>query len=979
MIRYILLFFLLIPSITSAGWQQIAKIPAPVGCCFFLNENVGFAGTGSFEKAPNTPLQIWVTVNGGYSWSQASTPSGVGQVTQIVVDANGFGYASIFSQGNTNVNCWRTTDGGYSWTDASLPGTYGAGVDINGALASWTPALLQNQNTNGRFSYPGIGSIVTPGPNSTGFPGECWSAYGDSSDMIWYAVAELGRNVMFKLPSGSWARRYDISTLVGNTYPTGHIHGSKGVMYIQTESRGIIRTGAQDSGGTWRAVSGPSNNIDTRSFWVMGCRGEVVIAFDTTGAVWKTTDGGDGTLTTNTPIVWEEIKFPNISACTTSTKSAKLLNTQCGLMVLTSVAIENNPGVYVFTPPTLPDTLYEGESYTATVDLVPNGNYGAFNSQIRIKGYVDASGNKRNFDSIIKVSASVTGENPRLTLNLSTLDLGDAGICGEKKDSVFVFKNTGCDTLEIIAGPGTLASEFSIDAIALPYSLPPDSSVTIGAHFIPVTLGKKTVYPSYTGRMHGKTQSISFQIEGTGTDGVGVLGYEPKAFSFDTLSICSPSDSLFGFLTNTGCVPITIENFALTSVADYVLLGANPIGAILQPKDTLRYGIQFSPLQKGTRTGAVAIRSKNASGTGTSKDYSASITGFVGNGTKILSVSPNGGTVDLGTVFLCDETSSSVELENTGCDTLILTSANLVGTGFMIDVSQLPKTLAPGQKITLGLSTKVDTLGGKTQNTGIVSFTSTASNTLPSIIFTRSISFPGTASFGITSVPHPSNPIGTSGDPVRFALVESATQGFTNANTRSVEFDLGYNSDLITYTGTQGANTLTTTDNRHFTLSGSPYIQADASGKLAELDFRIYLTKDSTTDLVLSNVTSGGGPQDPCASSVTTTTGASFTYTYLCADHMLQDFMRGETLQLGAIKPNPAKSEISFTVDIPSKSDVKITIADVSGIVLHREERMLRSGKQELTFSITDLSEGSYILRLESAFGKTSQRFVRIK
>lgn len=479
--------------------------------------------------------------------------------------------------------------------------------------------------------------------------------------------------------------------------------------------------------------------------------------------------------------------------------------------------------------------------------------------------------------------------------------------------------------------------------------------------------------------MHGKTQSISFQIEGTGTDGVGVLGYEPKAFSFDTLSICSPSDSLFGFLTNTGCVPITIENFALTSVADYVLLGANPIGAILQPKDTLRYGIQFSPLQKGTRTGAVAIRSKNASGTGTSKDYSASITGFVGNGTKILSVSPNGGTVDLGTVFLCDETSSSVELENTGCDTLILTSANLVGTGFMIDVSQLPKTLAPGQKITLGLSTKVDTLGGKTQNTGIVSFTSTASNTLPSIIFTRSISFPGTASFGITSVPHPSNPIGTSGDPVRFALVESATQGFTNANTRSVEFDLGYNSDLITYTGTQGANTLTTTDNRHFTLSGSPYIQADASGKLAELDFRIYLTKDSTTDLVLSNVTSGGGPQDPCASSVTTTTGASFTYTYLCADHMLQDFMRGETLQLGAIKPNPAKSEISFTVDIPSKSDVKITIADVSGIVLHREERMLRSGKQELTFSITDLSEGSYILRLESAFGKTSQRFVRIK
>ncbi|HEY6172507.1 MAG TPA: choice-of-anchor D domain-containing protein [Candidatus Kapabacteria bacterium] len=978
MIRYLLLFLLLIPSFVSAGWQQIAKIPAPIGCCFFLNDNVGFAGTGSFERAHLTPLQIWVTVNGGYSWTQATTPSGVGQVTQIAIDANGFGYASIFSRGNYSLNRWRTTDGGYSWIDASVPGTNGTGIASDGSRATWSQNVIANQNTNGIFSYPGIGTLITPGPNSSGLPGECWSAYGEGTDNIWFAVQEMNRRLMYKLPSAGWAPRFDFAPLIGSSYATGHIHGKLGVMYIQTESRGMVRTSLLDSGKTWVLVGGPSNNIDTRSFWVMGCKGEVVIAFDASGGVWKTTDGGSG-MSANAPIVWEEIKFPNISACTTSTKSAKLLNTQCGNMVLTSVAIENNPGVYIFTSPALPDTLFEGESYTATVDLIPNGNYGVFNSQIRIKGYIDASGNKRNFDSVIKISASINGENPRLTLNLSTLDLGDAGICGEKKDSVFIFKNTGCDTLEIISGPGTLASEFSIDAITLPYSLPPDSSVTIGAHFIPVTLGKKTVYPSYIGRMHGKTQEISFQIEGTGTDGVGVLGYEPKAFSFDTLSICSLSDSLFGFLTNTGCVPITIENFALTSVSDYVLLGANPTGAILQPEDTLRYGIQFSPLQKGTRTGAVSIRSKNTSGTGSSKDHSASITGFVGNGTKLLSVSPNGGTVDLGTVFLCDETNSSITLENTGCDTLILTSANLVGTGFTIDISQLPITLAPDQSITLGVSTKVDTTGGKTQNSASVSFASTASNTLPSVSFIRSISFPGTASFGITSVPHPSNPIGTSGDPVRFALVESATQGFTNANIRSLEFDLGYNSDLITYTGTQGPNTLTTSDNRHFTLSGSPYIQADGSGTLAELDFRIYLTKDSTTDLVLSNVTSGGGSQDPCASSISTTTGASFTYTYLCADHMLQDFMRGETLQLGAIKPNPAKDDISFVIEIPIEDDVKFAITDVNGTVLIRDVRTLQSGKQELTFSINDLPEGSYILSVESVSSKTSQRFVRVK
>lgn len=979
MIRYLLFVLLFIPELAVTAWQQIAKLPAPVGSCFFLNDQVGFAGTGSFERAPLTPLQIWVTVDGGYTWFQASTPSGVGQVTQIVVAPDGTGYASIFSQGNTNLNRWRTTDGGNSWTDASLPGTYGAGVGINGQLASWTPTLVTNQNTNGIFSFPGIGTLITPGPNSTGLPGESWSAFGDSTDGVVYTVAELGRSIMFKLPTGNWARRYDLSSLVGNRYPTGHIHGSKGVMYIQTEADGIIRTGLADSGKTWRLVGGPSNNIDTRSFWVMGCRGEVVIAFDSTGAVWKTTDGGDGTLSSNSQLIWEQIVFPVITACSSITKSAKLLNNQCGNIVLTSVVMEKNPGVYQFVPPTLPDTLSEGASYTAVVDLVPNGNYGTFTSQIRIKGYIDASGNKRFFDSVIKVSAAVNGENPKLTLNLSTLDLGSAGICGEKKDSVFVFKNTGCDTLEIIAGPGTLASEFTIDNIPLPYSLPHDSSVTINAHFIPVTLGVKSTIASYTARMHGKTQDVSFELKGIGTDGAGILSYEPQSFDFDTLSVCSPPDTLFGFLTNVGCVAITIENFAFGGMTDYTLVGANPNGAVLQPKDTVRYGVRFSPQLKGARTASIAIRSKNSSSTGISKDDTATILGFVGDGTKTIASTPNGGIIDLGTVFLCDETSAMVQVRNTGCDTIVLTRATLAGSGFTIDTSQLPTILAPGEDISLEVVTMVDTSGGKTQNSATLSFTSESENSLSPITYTRTISFPGNASFGITSIPLPSNHTGTAGDPVRFALIESPSEKFTNANIRSLEFDLGYNSDLITYTGKQGANTLTTSDSRHFTLTGNPYITADANGYLAELDFRIYLTKDSSTDLIISNVTTGGSSQDPCASSVTTTTGTSFTYTYECADHLLQDFMKGESLQLGIVKPNPASSEISFVVESPIKESVEVMITGLNGIVFEKQRRNVVSGKNELQLPIITLPGGSYILTVTSTAATVSRRFVRVK
>src|SRR5205814_8295116 len=52
---------------------------------------------------------------------------------------------------------------------------------------------------------------------------------------------------------------------------------------------------SDDTGATWHYVYGPSHSRDTR-FVVTGCNAQVVYAFDALGGVWKTTDGGDGTL-----------------------------------------------------------------------------------------------------------------------------------------------------------------------------------------------------------------------------------------------------------------------------------------------------------------------------------------------------------------------------------------------------------------------------------------------------------------------------------------------------------------------------------------------------------------------------------------------------------------------------------------------------------------------------------------------------------
>ncbi|HET9135268.1 MAG TPA: T9SS type A sorting domain-containing protein, partial [Candidatus Kapabacteria bacterium] len=65
---------------------------------------------------------------------------------------------------------------------------------------------------------------------------------------------------------------------------------------VQTENRsndGLYRS--DDGGISWRPVGGPVNGFDTR-FFVTGCHGETVYAFDTLGGIYKTSDGGDGTL-----------------------------------------------------------------------------------------------------------------------------------------------------------------------------------------------------------------------------------------------------------------------------------------------------------------------------------------------------------------------------------------------------------------------------------------------------------------------------------------------------------------------------------------------------------------------------------------------------------------------------------------------------------------------------------------------------------
>ena len=319
----------------------------PVGCGYFFDGMNGLIGSGQFAggtgAVPGYNLRIWRTSNGGLNWIQCQTPNGQGRVTSIFMKDNLVGYASIYSD---NYSLWKTLDGGKTWFDITN-GQDGPSVCVHATSKAliktmWTNFGAANsggfstndgqtfnntfyqqfgrENINGIAFIDDLNGVVMAGhlPNNfsneipycyyTNDGGISWK-WGADVDESWGVYAEKTSNTFYALPEGfanahtttvrsstdvgrTWNILYDF----GNTEFTGHIAGKAGILYVQSVFDGLYRS---DNGGkTWKNVGGfPSNGRDTR-FVVTGCHGEVVYAFDNQGGVWKTTDGGDGTLQT---------------------------------------------------------------------------------------------------------------------------------------------------------------------------------------------------------------------------------------------------------------------------------------------------------------------------------------------------------------------------------------------------------------------------------------------------------------------------------------------------------------------------------------------------------------------------------------------------------------------------------------------------------------------------------------------------------
>lgn len=711
--RLTIVFFLLLPisagSVNAQHWKKVFSAPGLGSAACFINPDVGCIGLGNYPGG--YPARIYYTTDGGKSWTQSLMPNMniFGQVTDIFFVDRMNAWATVrerIEHGWSGI--YKTIDGGKTW-DLWFQAEFPVSVRQTSRALFFTDRYSGiKRSTDGGNTF----QIVASSSGALGLDflddNIGISSSEGSANAPQYITFDGGANwIPYDIPHEGWTSYADVAT--GNLLfssernlnfsesalfvtqnkanflqvfsknvdaITGGIAGTRwcrSAIYVQGQDSnskrpdviGLLRS--LDGGLNWVNVGGPSNFNDKR-FGVTG-KGAVVYAFDKSGGVWKTIDGGDGALTasalgriTLTPLT----KSLPLSSklCDSTDLSFQLQYSDCDSLIVTEVAFIDDvlselqllkTGGYFGRDNAIFDTI--------SIRFKPK-KVRTLSERIRIR-LRQADGFLQDTVITLSLEGLTTPDVPFINEVKpgEVMDFGSHTICGDDSVRIVTITNAGCSpmnvsSLTISGSPFALLSSFS------PFTLDPGISRKVLVQFKPTVIG------AFSGTLTLVTGTANRVISLAGSGENGSRGYrlfQPPVAT--TLCDSTEGDIIF---KNISCLPVRLDSIGVD-----VPFRFDPIGlpANIKTDSSITIHFHFVPTTDGTFSIPVTIRSFG----GVEFDTVLMITGVATRGDAALVIDPL--VLDFGSLTVCSSLEKEITISNPGCDALLIKSDSLMGIG----------------------------------------------------------------------------------------------------------------------------------------------------------------------------------------------------------------------------------------------------------------------------------------------------------
>lgn len=654
--------------------------------------------------------------------------------------------------------------------------------------------------------------------------------------------------------------------------------------------------------------------------------------------------------------------FNEIPTCINSDSSFLIRNLGCDSLIIDSIWISGSKTFSISTSNVQRSILSANEEKEYVVRFSPQG-IGLQAGYTHIRYTYDGI----TSDTVIQLAGVGIQNLESVKILDALLQFDTVSSCNTKQLSTHI-TNSGCDSVYIdIADHPT--DGFRLISPSQGVWIKNGDTLTVIIEFSSTILGGHTSHVMLNGKL-SSTSSVNLVA-----DLKGIIGepYHKVLFSFtdypfDTLSCNSTDSATLSLSSGNICDSLQLLDIQFADPVNFVATSNLPIGISISPNDTATIIIGAIPKTVADHTSTLLVRYKIGS---LVKDTTLVLEIKMKKGGAIIGESIS--SLDFGSLPICKESDSTISLRNTGCDTLRVLGVGVQGIGFSSNVTT-PIIIAPGDSITIPVTTKVDISQGNI-STGIITFISDADNKIEPIALSRGYTYPKSYSFHIAML----DGTATSGEIVRLAIVGEQGLGSAGSGVNRLDFDLALNEDLLEYIRPEGSNTVSKNGSR-ITISNQNELTCN-NDTLAILVYHVFLTKDSATDITVSNISINNGDTSSCAPKIAAATQAGFTYRYECGDRHIQSFLRtGQaSLEITSIHPNPAKDELTVEFVQNEKTNVSFEVYDMLGTLILKKEEIYDRGQKKKTIELRDMPSGSYVISLRSAVGVTSRLFTKEK